>query len=302
MMNIGQLRVLDALERERSFSKAASFLGISQPAVSMQMRKLQGTHGVKLFWRHGKAVQFSTIGKDLVLKARKVISIVDDIESILDSASQLKKGSLSVGMSCNYLVMEVLAAFMNRYPEIQVKARVDDSMNLLDEVLACRLDIAEITGSLPDPRVHCSLYGNQEIVLFVGRGHEWAGTQSLQIPALHDQRMVALHPTSMTRQIFMARLKTFGVVPDIVLELDSWETLRDAVVEGIGFGIALEDEYTTDERLFKIRIDGTDMRASQYFICLPEFRRLRTVSAFFDLLESVRPSTPEGNHPSAVYP
>ena len=190
---------------------------------------------------------------------------------------------------------------MNRYPEIQVKARVDDSLNLLEDVLACRLDIAEVTCAVPDPRVFSFHYSNQEIVLFVARGHALAGAPSLDICRLHGRRMVALHPTSMTRQIFISRLQRRGIMPRIDLELDSWETLRDAVAEGIGFGIALADEYSNDPRLVRVALTGADLRASQHFICMPEFRHLKTVSAFFDLVEAVRPSVPEGESPPPTF-
>ena len=100
--------------------------------------------------------------------------------------------------------------------------------------------------------------------------------------------MVARHTTSMTRTIFQSRVNGLGIRPRVVLELDSWETMKEAVAAGIGFGIALEDEFHPDNRLVGIPVDGVDLTAGQYFVCLPEFKYLRAVQAFLRLVQEVK--------------
>lgn len=293
-MKLSQLRILDAVERERSFSRAARRLEISQPAVSQQMRKLQSDYGVKLFWRWGKSLEFSEIGRELVARARKILCLLEDMEAELKSAGELRSGNLAVGLSCHYFVMEILAGFMKAYPDIQVKARIGDSLDLLEDVLACRLDIAEVTGDAPDPRFHNFLYGRQQIILFIPKTHPWAAETSISVEQLHGRRMVSWHASSMTRRIFMSRLADLGIKPNIVLEIDSWETMRQAVIAGIGFGVVLEDEYTPDDRLVKIPLTGADLTAFQYFVCLPEFRELKAHRAFFEMAARISRLSPNG--------
>jgi DNA-binding transcriptional LysR family regulator len=100
--------------------------------------------------------------------------------------------------------------------------------------------------------------------------------------------MVARHASSMTRRIFEERLGMLGVAPRVVMELDSWETVKEAVAAGIGFGIALEDEFSHDPRLCPVLLKGIDLFARQYFVCLPEFKQLRTVQTFLDLVHEFR--------------
>ena len=87
----------------------------------------------------------------------------------------------------------------------------------------------------------------------------------------------------MTRRIFDRNLDGKGIKPDIVLELDNWETMKETVAAGVGFGIALEDEFGSDDRLVKIPILGALFNANQYFVCLPEYRDLNVISAFLDI-------------------
>jgi len=287
-VNLNQLKALDALEQAGSFSGAADRLGLTQPAVSIQLRKLQDQHGVKLFWRCGRHLEFSALGRELVLKARKILGLIDDFQDTLSSAGELRNGRLDIGLSCHYLVMELLAGFMERYPGIQVKAKIGDSVKLVEDVIACRLDLAEITGVAPDDRLVNLTYNDQSIVLFVSTDHSWARRPSIEAAELNGRQMVARHASSMTRQIFNQRLDRRDIHPQVVMELDSWEAMKEAVAAGIGFGIALEDEYIHDPRLTGIRITDLDLSARQFVVCLPEFEHLRPIQAFFDVVREIK--------------
>ena len=287
-MNLNQLKALDALEQTGSFAGAAGRLGLTQPAVSIQLRNLQARYGVKLFWRCGRQLEFSPLGKDLVLKARKILGLVDDFQDTLASAGELRSGRLDIGLSCHYLVMDLLAVFMQRYPGLQINAKIGDSANLVADVIACRLDLAEVTGVDPDPRLVSLAYSDQAIVIFVARRHPWSRRPTIDVAELNDQPMVARHTTSMTRQIFQQRLRHRGIRPRIAMELDSWEAMKEAVAAGIGFGIALADEFNHDPRLIGIRVADVDLSAGQYVVCLPEFERLRPVRAFLELAREIK--------------
>jgi DNA-binding transcriptional LysR family regulator len=295
IMNINQLKSLDALAHHGSYSKAAQALGITQPAVSIQLRKLQERYGVKLFWRWGREVEFSELGQEVVLKARKVLGLLSDLDNSLCAASQLKTGRLEIGLSCHYFVMDMLAVFMTRYPAVNVRAQIGDSQTLIDAVLSCQLDLAEITGTEPVAGLSNITYSDQHIVLFVSHNHRWADLQHIHVDQLAGEPMVARHQSSMTRTIFQTQLKTLNIAPRIILELDAWETMKEAVAAGIGFGIALEDEFTQDNRLVGIRVDGVDLAAKQYFVCLPEFEQMRTVRAFMQLVNEFKASRQQQN-------
>jgi DNA-binding transcriptional LysR family regulator len=287
-MNLNQLKALDALEQTGSFIGAANQLGLTQPAVSIQLRKLQKQYGVKLFWRNGRELKFSPLGKELVLKARKILGLVDDFKECLTSDNQLRSGYLTIGLSCHYLVMDLLSLFMERYPGINVNAKIGDSADLIEDVLACRLNLAAVTALAPDDRLVNIVYSHQNIVLFVAREHPWATRSALSPEHLHHQPMVARRTTSRTRQIFSCALGDRGIHPRVVIELDSWDAMKEAVAAGIGFGIALEDEFIQDTRLTSIRLKDLEMSARQYVVCLAEFEVLRPVQAFINVVGEVR--------------
>ena len=283
-ISITQLKALDALEREKHFSRAAEAIGISQPAISAQIKKLQAGYDAKLLNRWGRQVEFSKLGKDLALKARKIVGLLDDFESSIQAAAELRTGYLDIGLSCHYFVMDMLAVFMDRFPGIQLKAEIGDSRPLLEKVLACQLDIAGVTGNISDPRLFSHKYSDQDIILLVAADHPWAAQASLSIGELQGEPMVARTRQSMTRQIFWETLDAVAVRPDVVLELDTWETMKEAVAAGIGFGIALEDEFGHDDRLVKLKIADVELTAPQHFVCLREYNGLGTIQAFLSIV------------------
>jgi len=282
-ISIAQVKILDAVAREKNFSRAAQYLGISQPAVSLQLRKLQKQYGVGIYFRRGREIHLSERGLSLVKTGRKVLGLLNDMDSCLKEAGELLSGRLRVGLSCHYFVTDLIARFMAGYPGIRVRASIGNSESLLASVADCRLDVAEVTALEPDPRFYNLRYADQEILLFVAGTHPWAEKRDISLSDLHGENMVALHTPSMTRQIFHRRLSEEEVRPKIALELDNWEAMKEMVAAGIGFGIALEDEFGPDKRLRKIRFSGPPIIAHQYFVCQPEYRELKLISAFLDI-------------------
>lgn len=284
-ISIQQIRVLDAVAREKNFSKAARRLGISQPAVSLQLRELQKRYGVKLYTRRGKEIHLSHLGMQLVTTGRKILGLLNEMNNTLTESAYLLSGRLHIGLSCHYFVKGLLTRFMNEYPGVKVKASIGHSAYLLEEIRACRMDIAEITALAPVPGLYSLDFSQQQIILFVARTHAWALRESLSILELHKEKMVALDNESMTRKIFDSFLEKKQIAPNIVLELDNWETMKEVVAAGIGFGIAQEDEFGPDPRLVRIPLSDADCSAIQYFVCQSEYRDLNAVAAFLDIAQ-----------------
>jgi DNA-binding transcriptional LysR family regulator len=100
--------------------------------------------------------------------------------------------------------------------------------------------------------------------------------------------MIARHKSSGTRNIFDNQMSKLEIDPRVVLELDSFDAMIEAVAANIGFAIVLEDEFSEDERLCCVPFAGAEMVANQYLICLPEYKELQAVSSFLDLAAETR--------------
>ena len=137
-ITIPQIRILDAVAKENNFSRAAVLLGISQPAVSIQLRGLQKQYGINIYYRRGRKIMLSDLGLALVKTGRKVLGLLDEMDTQVREAAQLNTGKIHVGLSCHYFVKRLLPRFIGAYPGVSVKASIGHSARLKEEVTACR--------------------------------------------------------------------------------------------------------------------------------------------------------------------
>jgi DNA-binding transcriptional LysR family regulator len=282
-MNISQLKALDATARAGSFTGAAEQLGITQPAVSRQLRELETLYQVKLFFRHGKQLKLTPLARELVRKARTCLAFIAEMEQSLLAEGGLQAGRFSIGLNCHHLVMELLATFMDRYPAVSVTSHIGDSEKLKEKVLDCQLDIAVITAMEQDPRLEYDLYSSQKIVAVVSKNHSWAALSAIDVGRMTESPMIARPASSGTRCVFDRQLAELQVRPRIALELDSFDAMLEATAANIGFSIVLEDEFKGDDRLCCIPFSGVRMIANQYLVYLPAYRDLNAVGFFLKL-------------------
>ncbi len=283
-MNHAQLRAFHAVATEGSFTKAARALGVSQPAVTIQIKALEEAYGSALLLRRGHKVSLTELGSGLRDVTRRIFGLEQEAEELLTAASQLRAGHLKVGADGPYFVMGLLAAFIGRYPGVRVTVAMGNSETVVRDLLEYRTDVAVLASVGDDRRFHAIPYCRQPVVVFVPRDHEWAGRASIALADLDGRPMVLREVGSTTRRILEEALAANGVEPRIVMEIGSREALREAVAAGLGIGVVSLAELGSDDRLHALPISDATLESWEYVLCLKDRRNLRTVQAFLDLV------------------
>ena len=291
-MNHAQLRAFHAVATEGSFTKAARALSVSQPAVTIQVKALEETYGVELLHRRGHHVSLTELGWALLEVTRRIFSLEQEAEELVAAARELRHGHLKVGADGPYFVMELLAAFMGRYDGVRISVTMGNSQKVLQDLLEYRTDVAVLAHSGEDRRFHVVPYCCQPIVVFAPNDHPWAGRKSIRLAELDGAPMVMREEGSATRRILETALEAAGVQPEVMMEIGSREALREAVAAGLGVGIVSEAEMGRDDRLVAFGIADVELESWESVVCLKERRNVRTVQAFYDLAEAVRPALP----------
>ena len=294
-MNHAQIRAFHAVATEASFTKAARLLGVSQPAVTIQVRALEETYGVNLLHRSGQRVTLTDLGDGLLEYTRQIFDLEHEADELLTAARELRGGHLKAGADGPYFVMGLLASFISRYPGVRVTVAMGNSQSVLRDLVEYRTDVAVVARIDDDRRFHAKPYSRQRVVIFVPRGHDWAGRRSIKLAELEGQPMVLREPGSSTRRIFEEALKRAKVTPRVIMEIGSREALHEAVAAGLGIGVVTESELGQDDRLVTCRLSDVSLEAREYVVCLKERRAVRTVQAFFDLADEDRTSRRTAN-------
>ena len=287
-MNHAQIRAFHAVATEGSFTKAARLLGVSQPAVTIQVRALEEAYGVNLLHRSGQRVSLTDLGDGLLEHTRRIFDLEQEADELLTAARELRGGHLKAGADGPYFVMGLLASFISLYPGVRVTVAMGNSQSVLRDLIEYRTDVAVVARIDDDRRFFAKPYSRQRVVIFVPRGHQWAKRRSIDLAELEGQPMVLREKGSSTRQIFEEALKQANVAPRVVMEIGSREALHEAVAAGLGIGVVTESELGQDDRLATLKIADATLEAREYVVCLKERCSVRTVQAFFDLANEGR--------------
>ena len=282
-MNHAQIRAFHAVATEGSFTKAARLLGVSQPAVTIQVKALEESYGANLLHRRGPRVMLTDLGRGLLDITRRIFGLEQEAEELLAAARELRGGHLKAGADGPYFVMGLLASFIARYPGVRVTVTMGNSQSVLRDLVEYRTDVAVVARVDDDRRFHAVPYACQRVVVFVPRGHEWARRRGIRLAELEGRPMVLREEGSSTRQILEDALAAAKVTPQVVMEIGSREALHEAVAAGLGIGVVSEAELGRDDRLKALTVSDASLEAWEYVVCLKERRNLRTVLAFFEL-------------------
>jgi aminoethylphosphonate catabolism LysR family transcriptional regulator len=286
-MRLTQLRSFHAVARVGGFTAAAKLLHISQPTVTTQVRFLEETYGIELFYRRGHKVTLTPLGEQLYGVAQKIFTLESEIVHMLEDSGGLKSGHLRVGAVGPFHVTEMLAQFNQRFPGMQVSVRVGNSEAVLETLVRYQTDVAVLAHFTDDPRFHFVPYRRHPVVLFVHRSHRFAGRKSIRIAELKGEGMILREVGSTTRKALADALEKAGVTPRILMEIGSREAIREAVIKGVGIGAVSEIEYIPNPEICMVRVSDANIFTHANVVCLKERRGARLVKAFFGIVEDL---------------
>ena len=284
LLNFNHLRCFHAVATEGSFTKAAVSLNVGQPSITTHVKALEEDFGLEIFARHGHHVELTDVGSTLLSITQHIFSLEEEAIGVLTEASGLRSGHLRVGAIGPSQVTAMIVAFGQRYPDVELSVSLGNSQDVLSGVLNFRSDIGILPIEEIDTRLHSVPFGENRIVLLVRDDHAWAALDKIDICDLEGERFVLREEGSATRYAFEHALAQNNVTIRPVLAIGSREAVREAAANGLGVGIALEDETLPHERLKSLRVSGTKIVLHPHIVCLKERKSAPLIRAFFDLV------------------
>jgi DNA-binding transcriptional LysR family regulator len=270
-MDTRQLAAFCAVVERRSFSQAAEQLGVTQPAVSLQVRALEKRLGTQLLDRSGRRVEPTETGARLYRGAQRLLAleqqVLDDVAAEGDGELA---GPLSIGASTGpaaVVVPRLLCEFQSSHPAVRVALEVHDTRMVVELVAERRLELG-IVGAAPRHRaVRFEPFAYDEVVLVCTPEHRFAG-RTVAVHELAAERLVVMQEGAGVRRIVEDELRRLGVRLrdlDPQLELGLQESVRSAVLAGYGVTFISRAAVQADlssGTLAEARVEGMDGRRS----------------------------------------
>jgi DNA-binding transcriptional LysR family regulator len=239
-MDTRQLAAFCAVVERKSFSQAAERLGVTQPAVSLQIRSLEKRLGRKLLDRSGRRVEPTEAGLRLYRGAQRMLALEDQLVDELAAGEEGElTGALQIGASTGpaaIVVPLLLCEFQAANPRVSVSLTVADTQAVIELVAERQLELGIVGAARRQRGVAFDSFAEDEVVLVVPAGHRFAG-RTVGVDDLREERLIVMQEGGGVRQLLEDELRRAGRRLrdfDVRLELGLQESVRSAVVAGYG--------------------------------------------------------------------
>jgi DNA-binding transcriptional LysR family regulator len=282
-----QLEIFESIARLGSFTRASEELFLSQPTVSMQMKKLAENVGAPLIEQVGKKVHLTADGQELAQATREIFGILDRYTMSVDERRGLKQGKLSLMAitTASYFAPRLLGEFVKLYPGIDVSLRVTNKEQVLASI-AENLDDLYFLGQPPeDIDVVATPIMDNPIVVVAAPDHPLARKKKITLERLAREPWLMRERGSGTRIAIERRFADYGIAIHPRLELGSNEAIKQAILAGLGISALSRHTLTLNQGQFAV-LDVEDFPILRHWYAVyPAGRQLSVVArAFLDYL------------------
>ncbi|WJR77441.1 LysR family transcriptional regulator [Bradyrhizobium sp. NP1] len=286
-MDFRQIQYFVALYEEQSITKAANRLNVVQPAVSMQIRRLESFYNVNLFERTPRGVYPNAIARRLYPLCRDALEKAGALHKILEASSGDAVGTVSIGVPPSIaanMLGRVLIKFHEQSPHVQLRVREGYSANLMASLMDGELDFAVVTPIDNTVRLNSQILGTEEFVVVV-KARTFPDATSISGIDLAGLRLIVPSERNMTRPLIDTGFEAAGVGISVAMEVDSLATVFSMIHQPgwasiLPMSAALALSRERDVQILKL--SKPDLRRS----LTVAFHRQRGLSASAQLLIS----------------
>lgn len=241
--SLNSLIVFHEVAKNKSFSKAAEELFISQPAVTKHIRNLELKVGTGLIKRgKGKFVLTET-GKILFKYTHKISSNLMEIENVLGNFQKDHHGLLKIGTTESYskcLMPKLLSGFQTSYPSIRITLEVGNSEEIEKSLLDYKNDLGLIATVKASSKFESVPFLREELVLIVSPNHPLGKKKAVSLKEIEGYPFIIRAKGSTTRKILFHAFEEFDIHPSLLIETGSSEFIKQWVSEGKGVSVVVK--------------------------------------------------------------
>lgn len=300
-----QLRIIKAIASEKSFTKAADILFMSQPALSKQVKILENRLGILLVNRENNKISLTEAGKLFLQYSERVLSLCEESCRALNDLKNGDRGNLIVGASQTigtYLMPRILALFAQNYPQINLAVHVDSTRIIAKNVVDREIDIAVVGGEIPEDlkkNLTIESFVEDELTLIIPKSHPFAIKKKKYINKndLYHLNFITLNSHSTIRKFIDTILIQNNIETkqfNIIMQLNSIEAIKTAVSLGLGAAFVSSSAIEKEIKLKTIEIihiENIKITRTLSIITNRECYRSKAFEFFYNQLGTLKSTT-----------
>ncbi|MEW6706402.1 MAG: LysR family transcriptional regulator [Pseudomonadota bacterium] len=270
-----QLRVFTEVARHLSFARAAETLHLTPPAVTMQVKEVESQVGLALFERQGRQVSLTTAGEYFLVYAKRLLATLKDADDAMARFKRLETGLLTIGMvsTAQYFLPRLLARFREEHPGIEVRLQVTGNREQLLKLLhGNEVDLAVMGRPPSELATRADAFAAHPLVFVAPPGHPLLKVGHPPVRTLEPYPFVVREAGSGTRAAMEQFFREHRFSPRITMEMSSNESVKQAVMAGMGLGFLSLHTMGLEVRsglLHVLFVEGTPVMRTWNVVHLP---------------------------------
>ena len=251
-MTLSELRFVVSVAQEKNFRRAAAKSFVSQPALSLAIKKIENELGVLIFERNRMGISLTTVGEKIVNQAQIVLEEVDKIKAISVAERNTQQVEVKIGLIYSiapYLLPSIIPLVKNSSPEIILEAEEDITTNLIKKLEEGSIDAAIIALPFVVPGIETQPLYDEPFKVLIPTKHPWNNKQKINAKELKNEKILLLDNTHCFSM--QVREACPGISDKAEVQVGtSLETIRNMVASNLGISIlpqsATANNYSND--------------------------------------------------------
>lgn len=288
-MTLRQLTLFKAVAQHLSFTRAATELSLTQPAVSIQIKQLEGHIGTPLFEQIGKRIFLTDAGRVLYTTCEDIFARLEVLETSLNELQGSIKGQLklSVVTTAAYFTPYLFKAFLGQYPAVHLRLNVTNRNTVLER-LANNEDDLVIMGQVPEElNVQIHQFLESPLVVLAPPQHPLVGQSQIPLARLAQETILVREVGSGTRLAMERCFAAYNLELPTQMELGSSEAIKQGVTAGLGVSVLSKHTVTLELAAGSIKlldVEGFPLTRYWYVVHLSEKKLSLVARTFLDFL------------------
>ncbi len=279
-----QLTAFSYVVREGSVTEAARKLGVSQSAVTQHLQKLEASVGAKLIKRNRDGQALTRTGQDIFALAERHVSLERLIAERLAGYAALDRGHLTIIANAPVPALSLIARFNRQWPNVQVDFTLYDWTTAIEMLRTHQVDIALIFEPTPSADWKIREIGQERYVLYVPANHPFATRSRISLRELSDQMLLLPEQGSMTQRVVSKALERHNLTLRRTMKTTTFPVMKEAILQGAGVGIFLENSTADTDALVSIPIDEMPETYKSCVVIPKNKHDLRLIQSFLSVI------------------
>ncbi|MEM5527851.1 LysR family transcriptional regulator [Gammaproteobacteria bacterium AS21] len=284
-ITLSEIRSFNALVKFGSFTQAAKHLGVSQPAITAQVRRLEARTNQVLLERHHKEIKPTQLGLKLYHLSCEYINLDSAVDEIFNEQPG-EQFQLCIATASPIIFMPLIAAFSERYPDAQLQVITGATDFCRSALINNEADIGLFPMYGTQHNFESMAFHHHYLMAIVHPNHPLANAQTIDIKQLSEESIIAHNSDSYTQRYADQMFAQQGLTPTSTMTMDMSEHICNAVALGLGVGFGLSDDIREDNKRYRlVAIDDED-GVIEHVSWLPLHSKKRGIAEFIALAKT----------------